>query len=114
VSAEGDGRRDAARSAWSSPHFWRAALLCLGGGVSIAWVDTRPAWDDDGITAGAVAVMAALGAVLRLQVWLATALVVAPLLVAELRNGPGVLIALPVALGGAVLGWLLRRGASRD
>ena len=114
MSPEGDGRRAAAGSRWSSPRFRLAALLCLGGGLSIAWIDTRPGWDDDGITAGAVAVLAALGAVLRLPVWLATALVVTPLLVAEVRNGPGVLIALPVALGGAVGGWLLRRSASRD
>ncbi len=78
-------------------------------GVAIAWIDSRPTWDDAGITAGAILVTASLGAVLGLRPWLSAILVVAPLLVAEFgTSGAGVLIAPVVALVGAYGGALAR------
>ena len=40
--------------------FWILLLIALGLGFLIAWVDSRPTWDDTGITAGAVFILAAL------------------------------------------------------
>lgn len=78
-------------------------------GVAIAWIDSRPAWDDAGITAGAILVSASLGAVLGVRPWLSAILVVAPLLLAEFEtSGAGVLIAPLVAFVGAYGGALAR------
>jgi len=49
--------------------------LALAVGCGIAWVDTRPTWDDAGVTAGALLVGGGLAAVLGLRWWLATLLV---------------------------------------
>jgi len=76
--------------------------VVLVAGVAIAWMDTRPRWDDTGITAGAILVTAALGGVLGLRPWLAALLVTAPLLIAELgASGVGLLIVPVVAIFGA-------------
>jgi hypothetical protein len=88
-----------------------AAALTLGAGVVIAWVDTRPHWNDTGITAGAIAIVAAIGSLARVPPWLAAALVAGPVLVAELSGGIGVLLAIPFALAGAYAGALVRRRA---
>ena len=39
--------------------------LAVGLGLLIAWVDSRPTWDDAGITAGAIFLTAALCSALR-------------------------------------------------
>jgi len=84
--------------------------LALLGGVAIAWVDTRPGWDDTGITAGLVFIAAAASAFARTPPWLSAALVAGPILVAaELPSGAGVLLAIPVALAGAFAGAFTRR-----
>jgi hypothetical protein len=83
--------------------------LSLGAGLAIAWVDTRPGWDDTGVTAGLLAIAAAAGALARVPPWLAAALAAGPLLIAELPRGTGVLLAIPVALVGAYVGELVRR-----
>ena len=76
--------------------------LVLVAGVAIAWIDTRPRWDDTGVTAGAILVAAALGGLLGLRPWLAAILVVAPLLIAELGSADiGLLVAPLVAFVGA-------------
>jgi hypothetical protein len=89
----------------------RFALTLLGG-VAIAWVDTRPGWDDTGITAGLVLIAAAASAFARTPPWLSAALVAGPMWVAELPAGAGVLLAIPVALAGAYGGSFLRRRAA--
>lgn len=38
-----------------------SVVLVLGAGVAVAWVDTRPGWDDTGITAMAVLSVAGAG-----------------------------------------------------
>jgi len=90
------------------------SVLVLGAGVAIAWADTRPGWDDTGITAFAVLITAALGALLRVPPWLAAILVAGPLLAAELSNGTGVLLAIPFALIGAYAGAFFRRAIQRS
>lgn len=93
------------------------ATMTLAAGVAIAWIDTRPTWDDTGIAAGALLVAAALGGVSGLRPWLAALLVVTPLLIAELgTSGIGLLIPAVVAFVGAyggALGWHVLRRASK-
>jgi hypothetical protein len=54
-------------------------------------------------------IAAAAAAMARVPPWLAAVLVVAPILVAELPGGLGVLLAIPFVLAGAFLGTFLRR-----
>ena len=85
------------------------ALTLLAGGF-IAWMDTRPRWDDTGITAVALMVVAGLAALAGVKWWLATALAVGPLLLAEsLHVGWGILLAPAITLVGAGGGVLLRQ-----
>ena len=71
-------------------------------GIAIAWMDTRPRWDDAGVTAGALLVAATFGGVLGVRPWLAAILVVAPLLIAELASaGVGLFVAPVIAFAGA-------------
>lgn len=86
-----------------------SAAVVLGAGVAIAWVDTRPTWDDTGVTAMAVMAVAAVGSLARVPAWLATVCAVGPLLVAEISGGQGVLLAVPFALAGAYAGVFIRR-----
>jgi hypothetical protein len=92
-------------------------MLMLGGfsvlaGGAIAWVDTRPSWDDTGVTAGALLVVAGIAALSGLRWWIAAVIVVCPLLLAEIGSaGWGLLLAPAFTLVGALGGALLRRSA---
>jgi hypothetical protein len=95
---------------------WRLGLVGAGvlcAGLAVAWMDTRPGWDDTGITVGLVVLIAASGALGGLWVWLSAALAVVPILALELPTGTGVLLAVPVAMCGAIVGSLVRRLAIR-
>lgn len=81
--------------------------LCAG--LAIAWVDSRPGWDDTGITIGALLIATLLAGLARIPPWLAVLLTAGPLLVAELPRGTGVLLAVPFALAGAYGGAWLRK-----
>lgn len=85
-----------------------SALVC-GAGLIIAWIDSRPTWDDTGITAGALTIAAAWGAFVGLPPLLGAALAAGPILAAELPRGLGVLLAVPFALAGAYIGAFVRR-----
>lgn len=82
-------------------------VLCVG--LAIAWVDTRPGWDDTGITVGMLIIAAAAGSLAGAPPLLAASLAAGPMLIAELPRGTGVLFAIPVALAGAFAGALIRR-----
>jgi hypothetical protein len=86
--------------------------LVAGGGI--AWVDTRPGWDDAGVSAGALLIVSGLVALAGLRWWIAAALVVCPLLLAEGRGaGWGLALVPALAVVGAVGGALLRRVAAK-
>jgi hypothetical protein len=91
------------------PQILLRSALALCAGVAIAWVDTRPNWDDTGVTAGAVIIAAAASSFARVPFYLAALLIVAPMLIAELHGNAGVLIAIPLALVGAAAGLVMRR-----
>ena len=85
------------------------AALVLCTGLAIAWVDTRPGWDDTGITAALLAIVAAAGSLAGVPPLLVAALAAGPMLVAELSAGTGVLLAIPIALAGGYVGAFFRR-----
>jgi hypothetical protein len=87
-------------------------VLALVAGGAIAWVDTRPGWDDTGVTAGALLIVTGVAALAGLRWWIAAALVVGPLLLAEIGSvGWGLALAPAIAVVGALGGTLLRRVA---
>jgi hypothetical protein len=90
-----------------------ASVLVLAAGLSIAWIDTRPGWDDTGVTVGMLIIAAGAGAVAGVPFWLAAAFGAGPVVAAEISRGSGVLLAIPVALAAACAGLLVRRLLSR-
>jgi hypothetical protein len=93
------------------------AALAVTLGAGIAWVDTRPTWDDTGVTAGALLLTAGLAAGAGLRWWAAALLVAVPILVAEMSTaGWGISITLAFTAAGSLLGATLRRmaGAGRN
>jgi hypothetical protein len=91
-------------------------ILVLAGalliGLSIAYVDSRPAWDDSGITAFALLAAGGLiGLLVRRRPWL-YALVLGvwiPLWGAIVKGNFGLALVLPIPFAGVYLGWWLRR-----
>jgi hypothetical protein len=85
------------------------ALFAVVAGAAIAWVDTRPGWDDTGVTAGVLFVAGGLAAFLGVRWWISALLVACPIILAELRGaGWGLLAALVFAAGGSVAGTVVR------
>jgi len=81
-------------------------------GTGIAWVGTRPTWDDTGVTAGALLLMAAFAAGAGLRWWGAALLVAASIVVAEVSSGGwGVSVALVFTAAGSLIGARMRRMA---
>lgn len=107
---ESAGRTPAQSASWRSPRRLLVIGLTLLAGIAIAWVDTRPNWDDAGVTAGAVLIASAAGAWAGVPPWLAALLTVGPMLLVELPGGAGVWLAAPFALAGAFAGGFIRRG----
>jgi hypothetical protein len=86
-----------------------ASVLVFAAGSAIAWIDTRPGWDDTGVSAGALMIAAGAGAAAGVPFWLAAALAAGPVVAAEISRGYGVLLAIPVAVLAACTGLLVRR-----
>jgi hypothetical protein len=84
--------------------FWIFLVIALLFGIMIAYVDTRPNWDDTGITAGAIFLSAMLFSVFnskRAWIWALAIGVWVPLLNIYYTNNYGSLIALIIAFVGA-------------
>ncbi len=84
--------------------------LALGTGLLIGWVDTRPTWDDTGITVGAIVGSAALLGIAMPEhawVWALAASSGTAILNVVLLGNLGGLIALPVAFAGSYGGAFL-------
>lgn len=92
--------------------FWFLLFLAFALGLVIGWVDTRPTWDDAGITVGAVLIVAAaFGLLMRKRAW-AWGMAVGigtPLLNFLLHGSFAALVALPVAFLGSYAGAFVRR-----
>jgi hypothetical protein len=81
-----------------------AALLA---GVAIGFVDSRPAWDDTGVTAGSLLLAAGVLAVVRPRAWWLVGLLVGlpvPVFNYLAHGGFGSMIAIAFALAGAGAG----------
>ena len=81
-------------------------------GIGIAWIDTRPSWDDSGVTAGLLALAAfVIAAAAGRRPWLWALLVGAwtPAFEIPASGRPDSLAALLVAAMGALTGWGLAR-----
>jgi hypothetical protein len=88
----------------------------VAAGAAIGYVDSRPGWDDTGITAGLLILAAgAAAAVSGRRPWLWALLVGGgtPLLEIPTGGSPASLAALLFAAVGALAGWLLARGWPR-
>jgi hypothetical protein len=87
-------------------------IAAVSSGLLIAWVDSRPGWDDAGVSAGMILVASGLfGALLPNRAW-AVALAVGAWIpiVGIARDGSyGALLALLPALAGAYGGAFARR-----
>jgi hypothetical protein len=91
-------------------------VVALGLGLAIAYVDSRPNWDDTGVTAAAILFSCGLlGATGPKRPWL-WALAVGlwiPLFGIVRAQNYGSLLALAVAFAGAYAGMALRRVSAR-
>jgi hypothetical protein len=84
--------------------------MTLLAGLAIAWVDSRPNWDDTGISAGLVLITAAVATFTGVKPWLTALCVAGPLIIVGLSRGnAGSLLALLFALAGAYGAALTRR-----
>ena len=96
----------------SSRTFWVLLVLAILLGLGIAWVDSRPAWDDTGISAGVVLLASAgfaFAAPRRPWVWALAIGAPIPLLGILSRGNVASLLALVIALVGAYGGALVHR-----
>jgi hypothetical protein len=88
-------------------------VIALAIGGLIAYIDSRPNWDDTGVTAAAIfLVCGTLGAAAPSRPWL-WALAVGlwiPVLGITMTRNYGTLLALPFAFVGAYSGMAIRKG----
>jgi hypothetical protein len=86
--------------------------LAIALGFLIAWVDSRPSWDDTGVTAGVVFLTAAIFGALRpsrAPLWALAVGIWIPLFGIIVHKNFGSLLALAVAVCGAYAGAMTRR-----
>jgi hypothetical protein len=99
---------------------WREPLLAIVAaavGLAIALVDSRPAWDDSGITAVSLLGVSLLVAWLSGRwpiVWAVLVGVWTPLLEIPASGDPTPLLALGFALAGSLIGYGIRRISPRS
>lgn len=87
-------------------------VAALAAGLTIAFIDSRPTWDDTAVTVGALlTVSAAIAAIAGRRPWLWGLLVGIWIPIFEIRPGLPVapLVALVFAIVGALLGWVVGR-----
>ncbi|MDQ2933503.1 MAG: hypothetical protein M3R49_00725 [Chloroflexota bacterium] len=108
------------RSPTASSIHWREPLLAVVAvalGVAIAWVDSRPSWDDTAITAisllGAAAIIAAVSG-RRPLVWAVLVGAWTPMLEIPASGDPASLLALGFAVAGSLIGYGLVRLTPRS
>ena len=93
---------------------WLPAVLSLAVGCAIGLVDSRPTWDDTGITAGSIFLASLVVSAARPRsAWLTGLLVGAPVLAfnVALHGGFASAIAVVIGLAGAGTGYLVGKAA---
>jgi len=97
---------------------WRlATAIALLSGLLIAYVDSRPTWDDTGITAGAILLASSLLAMTGYRrLWLLALAIGSWIPIWEIvfTQTFASILALALAFVGAYAGWLLRMGWLRS
>lgn len=92
--------------------FWVILAVAVGLGLLITWVDSRPTWDDAGITAGAILILTGLlGLSMPQRPWL-WALAVGIWIPAQdifLHHNFGLSPVIVIAFVGAYAGALVRK-----
>jgi hypothetical protein len=91
-------------------------IAALVFGLLIGWLDTRPQWDDTGITVVAVLLVSLLlGAATPSRPWFHGLVFGVTLAMIELGAGsiPGTVVTLLLALAGSLLGGVVRRALIR-
>jgi hypothetical protein len=97
-----------------------ALVVAIGSGVAIAYMDSRPGYDDTGVTAGALAIAALIAVLLEgsgralraaaiavlVGIWIPVFEIAAP-------GTYGSLLALVFSTVGAFMGWVVVRGLAR-
>jgi hypothetical protein len=89
---------------------WLTAALSLAVGCAIGFVDSRPTWDDTGITAGSIFLASLVVSAARPRsAWLTGLLIGVPVLAfnVALHGGFASAIAVVIALAGAGIGYLI-------
>jgi hypothetical protein len=103
------------RIAMRQGKFWALLVSALLFGLLLAWVDTRPGWDDTGLMVGVIFLVTLfLGVVMPEHAWL-WALAVGgwiPLVEISRSGNFGALLALVAAFAGAYTGAFVRRAFS--
>ena len=95
--------------------FWICLVSALILGLLIAWVDSRPTWDDTGISVGAlliVTVLLGLVAPERPWLWALAVGIWIPLFGIIAHANYGLLLVLIIAFAGAYAGALIRKISS--
>ena len=90
---------------------WFATALALVSGLAIGWIDTRPGWDDTGITVGLILITSAiLGFAFPKRCWIRAIIIggALPLFNIMTNGNYGSLIALVIAFLGSYSGAGLR------
>ena len=90
--------------------FWILFIIAIALGMIIGFIDSRPHWDDTGVTVGMILIATAcLGFVIpkRAWVWAISFGIWIPIWNILLYNKYSSLIALPIAFVGAYLGVLI-------
>ncbi len=86
-----------------------AAIAC---GIAVGYFDSRPTWDDTGVTAGTVLFLTVMfGAIRPKLAWLFALAVGLPIVIIgfAVNGGFGLLLALAIAFVGAYAGALFRK-----
>jgi uncharacterized membrane protein YjjB (DUF3815 family) len=92
--------------------FWILLILSAILGSLIAWIDTRPTWDDTGITAATIIIVTViLGTVMprRAWIWALAVGIWIPVFNIILNNNYGSLLALIAAFIGSYAGVFIRK-----
>jgi hypothetical protein len=97
-----------------------ALIVAVVAGIGIASVDTRPGWDDTGITAGLLAIAALVavliegsGRVVRVAAIAVLVGIWIPILEIAAPGTSGSLLAFVFSGVGAFIGWVVVRGLTR-
>jgi hypothetical protein len=95
-------------------------VVAIVAGIGIAYVDTRPGWDDTGITAAALAIAALVavliegsGRVVRVGAIAVLVAIWIPILEIAAPGTYGSLLAFVFSGVGAFIGWVIVRGLTR-